>query len=490
MNSHWFKRLSLVCTLLTVVVFVGAYLLQQYSLAHYRDDLFQNGVIMDVGRLLPTKIERIETAKEEEQIKEIIKKAEKQHLKVSISGARHSMGGHTYYPGGVVIDMSSYNRILGINKKQSTIHVQSGATWDSIQKALAPYGLAVKVMQSQNIFTVGGSMSANVHGRDIRNESLGDTINWFRLLLADGTVIKVDRQSQPELFYNVIGGYGLFGVILDVELQVTDDEVYVIKSKDVSVKEFPDYVHRLRNNPGIKLAYGRLSTAPGSLMDSLYVVEYHKTAHKHDKKLMDLKEDHQTFLTSELLNLSRKTGWGKDVLWNLQRNYFFALDGQYISRNNSMRSESDFLLYKNPTDTDVLQEFFVPIDEFPSYVQELKTFLRQDEIDLMNITIRYVSKDESPALSYAKDDMIALVALFNHGKKKEDVEKAKASIRKMIDITLAHHGTFYLPYYPYASKLQLIQSYPKFPDFVAAKEKWDPDHLFMNLFYEEYRDEK
>jgi hypothetical protein len=36
------------------------------------------------------------------QIVDILKKAKQDHLKVSISGKRHSQGGHTYYPDGVV----------------------------------------------------------------------------------------------------------------------------------------------------------------------------------------------------------------------------------------------------------------------------------------------------------------------------------------------------------------------------------------------------
>ena len=51
-------------------------------------------------------------------------------------------------------------------------------------------------MQSQNIFTVGGSLSVNVHGRDIRHEALIDTVDSFRLLMADGTVRNVSRERK------------------------------------------------------------------------------------------------------------------------------------------------------------------------------------------------------------------------------------------------------------------------------------------------------
>jgi len=219
----------------------------------------------------------------------------------------------------------------------------------------------------------------------------------------------------------------------------------------------------------------------------MFVVEYHTTKHPLTGNLRKLKEDQQPFLTYSLLNLSRKTSFGKDWLWYLQEKYFLSLDKSLISRNNAMRSESDFLLYKSQNDTDTLQEFFVPIDEYPSYVQDIKTFLKKDDINLLNFTIRYVSKDDTSMLSYAKTDMVALVALFNHGKQKQEVENAQKSIRKMIDITLKHNGTFYLPYYPYATKKQLLEAYPNFDEFVKEKEKYDPNEYITSLFYERYR---
>ncbi|WP_160725639.1 FAD-binding protein [Bacillus sp. USDA818B3_A] len=449
--------------------------------------MYQDHTIQDVGRLLPTKIEGIEKGKEVDQIVNILKKAKREGLKVSIAGKRHSQGGHTYYPDGVVLDMTSFNKILGINQKNKSIHVGSGATWDEIQNVLSPKGLAVKVMQSQNIFTVGGAISVNVHGRDIKNESLDNSVNWFHLLLPNGKIVKVDPKSEPELFRDVIGGYGLFGVILDVELQVTEDEVYEIRTKKVNVEEFPEYVHSIRENPEVKMAYARISVAPQTLMDSMFVVEYHTTERPLTENLRKLKEEQQPFLTNFLLNLSRKTSFGKDWLWYLQEKYFLSIDKSLLSRNNAMRSESDFLLYRNQKNTDTLQEFFVPIDEYPSYVKDIHEFLKRDDINLLNFTIRYVSKDDSSLLTYAKTDMIAIVALFNHGKQTKEVERAQRSIQKMIDITLKHNGTFYLPYYPYATKKQLLEAYPTFEEFVREKKKYDPNEDMTSLFYERYR---
>lgn len=70
--------------------------------------------------------------------------------------------------------------------------------------------------------------------------------------------------------------------------------------------------------------------------------------------------------------------------------------------------------------------------------------------------------------------------------KKKILQKNQAVIQEMIDLTLAYDGTFYLPYYPFATTEQLYEAYPRAGDFFAKKRQFDPDERWMNLFYEEY----
>lgn len=113
-----------------------------------------------------------------------------------VSRMQHSQGGQTLYPGGIMLDMKQYKKIIKLDEKKKLITVQSGATWADIQAYINPYGLALKVSQSQNIFTIGGSLSVNVHGRDIRNHALIETVESFRLLNAQGDIIQVSRDEN------------------------------------------------------------------------------------------------------------------------------------------------------------------------------------------------------------------------------------------------------------------------------------------------------
>lgn len=439
----------------------------------------------DVSHLMPVKIKKVVQGKEIDTIKEVLKEAKEKNLPISIAGKQHSMGGHTYYENGIVLDMTTFRRILAFDEKKKTIWVQSGATWDDIQKHVNPYGLSVKVMQSQNIFTIGGSLSANAHGRDIRYGSLIDTVRSFRLLKADGKIITV--KPGDDLFTAVIGGYGLFGVILDVELSLTRDELYKMETTSLNYDEYTDYFQtHVKDNQEVRMHLARISTAKTNFLKEMYVTNYSLSPDQEIEPYRKLKEDQLVMPLKLMLGLSRRFDMGKDLLWNLQKKYFQSQNDQLITRNNVMRSDSAFLEYENETDTDVLQEYFVPVERFRAYIDELRDLLQQEELNLMNMTIRYVQQNEKADLSYATQDMFALVLLVNYGFEEEEKVKAARLIRHMTDITLRHHGSYYLPYMPYQTKEQMKQAYPKTDVFFQKKKQADPDGRFINYFYERY----
>ncbi|MCA1053615.1 FAD-binding oxidoreductase [Rossellomorea aquimaris] len=445
-------------------------------------------VMTDVGRLMPTKIKKVVKGQEEQSMVNTILHANEEDLKISIAGKQHSQGGHTYYRDAVVLDMTSYNKILHVDPGNRTIRVQSGATWDDIQRAVNPYGLAVKVMQSQNIFTIGGSLSVNAHGRDIRNGSLIDTVNWFRLLRADGSVIKVSRTENSEYLPLVIGGYGLFGVILDVELQLAEDQLYRMRTREMSFERYTDYFKKdVQSDGDVKMHLARISTAPNTFFEEMYVTDY--LVDDHQEKLSqhsDLKGERFTSTTKFLLGLSRDFDWGKNAFWDMQKRFFLSRDGDLVTRNNVMRSESEFMEYEGKDDTDILQEYFVPIDEYEVYIDDMKNYLQERDLNLINITVRYVEQNEEPAMSYSKGDMFALVLLINQGLSEKEISETGETVRGMIDITLKHGGSYYLPYYQYPTKEQMRAAYPNSDDFFDMKRKLDPKERFINQFYEEY----
>ena len=474
------KGLTIFLVFLFAAGYAGFFL---YSIQHKdHDELLMN----DVSRLVPIKVKEIVQGQETEHIKQTLLEAKKKNMKISIAGKQHSQGGHTYYKDAVVLDMTTFNKVIKVLPDEKLVTVQSGATWADVQEAINPYGLSIKTMQAPNIFTIGGSMSVNVHGRDIRFGPLIDSIRSFRLMNAEGEIIHVSRTENEELFRLVNGGYGLFGVILEVDIELTDDVVYKANTQWIDYRDYPKYFREsILVNPEIEMHNARISIAPNHFLTEMYVTNYSKTEENlHDYN--DLQAEKYVRRNKFAFGVSRNFDWGKNFVWFVQKQAFKDGKEEWISRNNVMRPEVQFLDYEGKSKTDILQEYFVPMDHFPVFIDRLRDILTENELNVLNITVRYVPENNEAFLSYSKEDMFALVFLINQGISEKEIEKTGEVVREIIDLALELDGSYYLPYYHYPTKEQMRKAYPTAEEFFQKKKEYDPEERFMNQFYEEY----
>ena len=474
------KGLTIFLVFLFAAGYAGFFL---YSIQHKdHDELLMN----DVSRLVPIKVKEIVQGQETEHIKQTLLEAKKKNMKISIAGKQHSQGGHTYYKDAVVLDMTTFNKVIKVLPDEKLVTVQSGATWADVQEAINPYGLSIKTMQAPNIFTIGGSMSVNVHGRDIRFGPLIDSIRSFRLMNAEGEIIHVSRTENEELFRLVNGGYGLFGVILEVDIELTDDVVYKANTQWIDYRDYPKYFREsILVNPEIEMHNARISIAPNHFLTEMYVTNYFKTEEiLHDYN--DLQAEKYVRRNKFAFGVSRNFDWGKNFVWFVQKQAFKDGKEEWISRNNVMRPEVQFLDYEGKSKTDILQEYFVPMDHFPVFIDRLRDILTENELNVLNITVRYVPENNEAFLSYSKEDMFALVFLINQGISEKEIERTGEVVREIIDLALELDGSYYLPYYHYPTKEQMRKAYPAGEAFFQKKKEYDPEERFMNQFYEEY----
>jgi FAD/FMN-containing dehydrogenase len=187
----------------------------------------RGGFANDASHLNKTAVYGVVRVESEEDIRNALLFARENHLKVTCAGQQHSMGGQTFTHGGLVLDLRDFNRIR-LDEAHKTVTIQSGARWWQLQQFLDKQSLSVKAMQSINIFSVGGTLSVNAHGIDPMPGPVAPTVRSLRVMLSTGEVVKASPAENPELFRHVLGGYGLFGVILDADLDVTDNEMYLL----------------------------------------------------------------------------------------------------------------------------------------------------------------------------------------------------------------------------------------------------------------------
>lgn len=485
------RRLRLVGGALVValVLYAGSFAFSYDTLFRRADPLLAD----DYARLTPTRVALATEASTLSALRAVLADARARGLKVSISGSRHSQGGHTYTAGGVALNMRRFNRILAIDSTRPSITVESGATWDEVQRALAPRGLAIKVMQSSNIFTVGGTMSANAHGRDLDVMQMVDVVERFALLMADGRVLEVSRTENAELFALVIGGYGMYGIILDATLRVTRDELYVQQATSMPYTDFPAYfAQSVRPDTGIALMLVRpsIDPAPESFLKELVVVTWRR-APAGTRADVALTEEAHVRRDRLALGLSRTFDWAKALRWTLQKRVELGTGStRVMSRNNAMRpplAPLELLEYHSSRDTDIIQEYYVPVPHFVPFMDRFREILQQGDMNVLSSTVRYVDADSTTTLAYAPSvPTFAIIQMSNVGFSAAEQAKAARVTQQLVDAALEFGGTYYLTYQLYPTPAQLHRAYPKAAHAFARKRFYDPEERFSSRFYETY----
>jgi len=96
--------------------------------------------------------------------------------------------------------------------------------------------------------------------------------------LSNGEIKNCNTKENSELFHHALGGYGLMGIILDVDLDVVENEMYIWKTHYMDYKDFAAITRKnVDGNPGIGLAYGRLSMSPATFLSETAIHTYEKT---------------------------------------------------------------------------------------------------------------------------------------------------------------------------------------------------------------------
>jgi decaprenylphospho-beta-D-ribofuranose 2-oxidase len=467
---------------IVVLLFVGAGAILLY---HPRSPVLPPNEVNDASGLNHTVVGEVVSPLTEDDIRAAVQTAKNEGLKIAIAGARHSMGGQAMHPDSLLLDMLHYNGVLSLDREKKLVTLQSGVTWRDLQEYLNPEGLAVTVMQGPNLFTVGGSMSVNAHGWDLRNGPLASTIESFRILMADGTVRTCSRTENPELFRLVLGGYGLFGVILDATLHVTANNAYKATVFQIDYHQLPDYfLNTILPNPDIDLGEADLSIDPHTLLRDVVGVAYTRAS---DKGRTDaLQNETNVFRDRFFFDLSRRFDWGKTLRWRLQKQREYPQPGAIRTRNNIFRTPVERIRYYSPSDTDILQEYFVPPDKFVAFIDELRAVIGRRHVNLLNATVRYISPNGDSFLNYARRDYFAVVLYINVKSSLAGQSAAREMTRELIDLSITEGGTFYLPYLLYYDKSELAAAYPNIEEFFDMKRQYDPSGLFMNGFYAKY----
>ncbi|UXI66565.1 FAD-binding protein [Tahibacter amnicola] len=413
-------------------------------------------------------------------------------MTVSVAGGRHAMGGQQFCDGGGLLDMTRHARVLDHDSQRGLIEVEAGIRWPALHQWLTMrrrgdgQGWCIRQKQSgADDFTLGGSLSANAHGRGLDFAPLVQDIEAFRLILPDGTSVDVDRSRYPGLFAAAIGGYGLLGVVDTVTLRLARRCKLERRVRLLDVDLVP--------------AAFEAEVASGSLYgDFQFSIDpSDETFLRHGVFACYRPLPDEALMPEPAVALN-------DALWrelmrlaHVDKREAFRRYCAFYERTDGQRYASDdhqFGIYPDGyhaeldralghCGSEMITELYVPAPALPLFLSRAADVLRPGRADVIYGTVRRIRADRETLLAWAREDFLCVVFNLHVRHDPAGIAVARDVFRSLIDEALDLGGSYYLTYHGYASATQVRRAYPQMERFLALKREIDPRRQFCSDWF-------
>jgi D-arabinono-1,4-lactone oxidase/FAD binding domain len=475
----------------------------------------------------------------EEQICELIRRANRDGLQIRIRGSGHSVNAAIHTDGfrkdpakksGIDVMLDRLSAVtFNDAKKQVTVgagcHLgkdpndPNGTSTDenSLFYQLDRKGWAIPDMGGVTHQTVGGFMSTGSSGGSVRN-SFGEHIIAIRLIDGRGVVHSLREAAAPEMFYAAGVSLGLLGVITSVTFQCVDrfnivGQEAITKYEDCEIDLFgpgrygkPSLQAFLTNTP-----YARLMWWPQDGVERVALWQAQAidpTEDFHPKPYEEFPRTLNSTLAVQAAGCAIYTligRWPERLKWILKAiNYptvvlpkilslFVQLDGE-----KGPQQFRDTWWHGLPMDNQVsgklfpteFTEIWVPISRTEEVMRAMKNHYREKGIEATGSFACeiYAAKGSKFWISPSFGEDAVRVNLFWFGYNKGNPTKYYRQFWELLkEFNFRVHWGKHLPDDSTGAWTKyLSQQYPRWKDFMGLREEMDPNQIFVTEYWKRH----
>ena len=383
-------------------------------------------------------------------------------------GAGHSFSEIAVAPG-VQVDMSGFRGVRDVDLARKRITLGAGTRLHEIPALVEPLGLAMTNLGDIDRQTVSGATATGTHGT---GGAFGGISTQIRgVTLVDGTgQVRTIGEDDPDLKAAALG-LGALGVLTDITLQLVDafaieaveapgdaDETidgFLDNVRDVDHYEFYWFPHTscTLTKSNTRLPASTPSTGLGTVRRYI------------DDELLSNK------VFGVLCALSAKQ---PRLIPTINQ-----ISGRVLSaRTYTDRSDKIFISNRDVRFREM--EYALPLDAVPDALRELRAVIdRRRHRVSFPVEVRAAAADDL-LLSTASGRASGYIAVHRfHG---DDAADFQAYFRDVEEVMVAHGGR------PHWGKMHtrdadyLRSVYPRFDDFLAVRDRLDPQRTFSNPY--------
>ncbi|HEY9374785.1 MAG TPA: D-arabinono-1,4-lactone oxidase [Streptomyces sp.] len=398
-----------------------------------------------------------------EELADEVRRAAEDGLRVKTVGTGHSFTSIAATDG-LLIRPDLLTGIRRIDRDSMTVTVESGTPLKRLNVALAREGLSLTNMGDIMEQTVAGATSTGTHGTGRDSASIAAQIRSLELVTADGELLTCSEKENPEVFAAARIGLGALGVITAITFAVE-----------------PLFLLTAREEP---MSFDRVTSEFDALHAENEHFEFYWFPHTDN---CNTKRNNRS--AGPEAPLGRLSAWVDDELLS---NGVFQLAcslgravppvvpsiAKLSSRALSARTYTDipYKVFTSPRRVRFVEmEYALPREAAVAALRELKAMIESSPLKIsFPVEVRTAPADDI-ALSTASDRETAYIAV--HVYKGTPYRGYFNAVER---IMTAHGGRPHWGKVHTRDAAYLSEAYPRFGEFIALRDRLDPDRRFGN----------
>jgi FAD/FMN-containing dehydrogenase len=446
------------------------------------------------SELNPTLVSRILEPRTVDDVVRVVRRSRTEGRSLAVAGGRHAMGGQQFLSGGALLDMRGLNRVRSFDAERGLLEVEAGIQWPDVIRAYlrgpgglrSPWGIRQKQTGADRL-TVGGAVSANIHGRGLTMAPFVGDLESLEIVTAAGEVVGCSRQRRPDLFRHVVGGYGLFGIVTAVTLRLTARQQV---ERVVELREIEGLIETLRERTACGALYGDFQFATDSA-DPNFLRKGILSCYLPTGDLKPIPARQRRLSQADWNRLIELAHRDKTRAFEEFSDFYLATSGQrYWSDTHqlnlyleSYHAALDARLGGGLRGSEMITELYVPRHRLSVFMEDVRRDFLRHPADLIYGTIRLIEPDSESALPWAREAYACVIFNLHVDHRPDATANSATAFVRLIDHAIAHEGSYFLTYHRFARPDQVLACYPRLREWLGKKHEIDPERILQSDWY-------
>lgn len=408
----------------------------------------------------------IEHPRDIDEVVLAVKRALAAGRQVRVAGSGHSFTAAAVTDG-TLLQLDLLEPVFDADPATGLVTVHAGMTLYELNKRLAAIGLAMSNLGDIDVQTVAGAISTGTHGTGAGLGGLATQVRQLELVTGDGAVIECSAGERPELFSAAKVGLGAFGVVTAVTLQC--EPAFTLSAREEAMhidRVLADLDDMSERNDHFEFFW-----------------------FPHTDAAM-VKQNNRLAAAERLRPLSPARSWMEDeLLANAVFGAVCRLGRRRPSLVPAINRRSVRLMgarsYTGPSHEVfasprrvrfVEMEYSVPRAALRDAFGAIRAVIDREQLMVsFPVEVRVTKGDDIPLSTATARDSAYLAVHMYRGEK--DYERFFRSVERELT---AMEGRPHWGKLHYRSAADLRPVYPRFDEFLAARERADPRRVFTN----------